>query len=1229
VGQPATCVIILLTPSSKGQLDHLCQLPSDSARRKALDALPPTLSLTYERILARVNREDEAVQELVERALRWVVCARWKLSPAALAEVVSIESDDTLLSLDAMPTEGDIMHWCSSLIRKDLESGCLEPSHYSVVEFLKSIPNDPAMSPFSRYRVDSSQEEFRLALDCLQYLSMDDFATGYIYGHEDYSNRGKKHPFFDYASFNWDYHVSNGLIEKSLLDLMCGLFRPQKSQQFLAWSQNRVFGEWVSHSDNPEKPMNGILEEIAESLGDVLTLHIAAALALTDVVAWLLEKGSDWNRRSRLLSTPIICASMGVAALHSLLEDNYSKLEEADEDSWRLQQRMATLEALILVGADPNVQGRDGGTPLQQIMNFTPNCSDVNFGAVRILCEAGAICTTDIVATAFASGFAENDIASLFSKARLLPEDRLDIMELIASCVDHESMRRLFGDVKDEYDSKSSPTNEAYGRLIREAARWNQIDVLRQYFDKNRSIDLPEEQMRRTALHNAALYGHLDAVRFLIENHASPKVLDVDGNTPLHLACDSNSGDVVAYLWEHTESINLSGESPLMLVAAYCSADVLSLALTRSNEEKVFGRASNGYSLLHFAAAAGNARNVKCLLEKGLDINDLADDLCTPIMTAMKNPGKYSAPSDAFSYESVLQILIDCGAEVNLQDVNGNSLLHFEFLSAEEWTSGVGQKCVTLLGKESQILLNCKNKAGQTPIMLMALFAESKPDEGFKEVLELLELFLNKGASPNLQDKQGQTCLHIFCKYATGPEGELAVKMLLDHNASYALINVDLNTALDEALQGERDNAGIVDLLLTRHLDLHEKDDRGQTMLHRVFGIKRLPSFERVAKSVIARGADLTLKDRQGKSVLVSAMMVGQDSAILRTLISSVSDNDLVYHSYGGSGLLNLSIRCSLPEDIINTVLEMANDVNSRDKNSTGNTALHWASSLQPSPKVMRRILSLCDNFSIKNYADIDPLFLSAASGNDWMLSELIAAKVDLETKGTCQLPNGDFIRNLTPLLATVYDKQRPSNQKCAELLIEAGVDLEAQASSGWRIVHYCSHKGDESMLQLLSKYPVNFASMCRVLMEPGCELGSTALHIAARRGHTECVRVLLDTGSFPDINIEMENGVTPLLLAASGGSANICSIFCDKGANPDIVDLRSGNSPLHEAASIGSEAITLLLIEHGADISLRNKAGLTAELEAMARGHSGVARILRDATVDSRRESNCKLYLI
>jgi len=70
----------------------LSSMPTDAAKRKAIDSLPPTLEGTYERILERVNESDQSVQALVQKTLRWVIHGNY-IEIEALCEAVSSESD--------------------------------------------------------------------------------------------------------------------------------------------------------------------------------------------------------------------------------------------------------------------------------------------------------------------------------------------------------------------------------------------------------------------------------------------------------------------------------------------------------------------------------------------------------------------------------------------------------------------------------------------------------------------------------------------------------------------------------------------------------------------------------------------------------------------------------------------------------------------------------------------------------------------------------------------------------------------------------------------------------------------------------------------------------------------------------------------------------------------------------------------------------------------------------
>jgi ankyrin repeat protein len=103
---------------------------------------------------------------------------------------------------------------------------------------------------------------------------------------------------------------------------------------------------------------------------------------------------------------------------------------------------------------------------------------------------------------------------------------------------------------------------------------------------------------------------------------------------------------------------------------------------------------------------------------------------------------------------------------------------------------------------------------------------------------------------------------------------------------------------------------------------------------------------------------------------------------------------------------------------------------------------------------------------------------------------------------------------------------------------------------------------------------------------------GESALMLAAIKGETELVKLLVDGGA--DVN---KTGWTPLHYAASSTSPNALEIARYLLDNAAYIDAESpnGTTPLMMAAMYGSSAVLNLLLDEGADASLRNQQGLTA----------------------------------
>lgn len=126
---------------------------------------------------------------------------------------------------------------------------------------------------------------------------------------------------------------------------------------------------------------------------------------------------------------------------------------------------------------------------------------------------------------------------------------------------------------------------------------------------------------------------------------------------------------------------------------------------------------------------------------------------------------------------------------------------------------------------------------------------------------------------------------------------------------------------------------------------------------------------------------------------------------------------------------------------------------------------------------------------------------------------------------------------------------------------------------------------------------------------------GVTALIYAARAGHLEAVRVLVDFGAEVD-GLGMNQRLTPLQQAAWNNNLECARYLIQKGADVNAdYDRRpgwSGMTPLMYALDeMSSPDVARLLVEYGADVNVRGESGTAIEVAA-SYGAEDVVEVLR-----------------
>ncbi|XP_012975050.1 inversin isoform X7 [Mesocricetus auratus] len=160
-------------------------------------------------------------------------------------------------------------------------------------------------------------------------------------------------------------------------------------------------------------------------------------------------------------------------------------------------------------------------------------------------------------------------------------------------------------------------------------------DVLRTMLSLKSDIDINmADKYGGTALHAAALSGHVSTVKLLLDNDAQVDATDVMKHTPLFRACEMGHKDVIQTLIKGGARVDLVDQ--------------------------------DGHSLLHWAALGGNADVCQILIENKINPNVQDYAGRTPLQCAAYG-----------GYITCMAVLMENNADPNIQDKEGRTALHW------------------------------------------------------------------------------------------------------------------------------------------------------------------------------------------------------------------------------------------------------------------------------------------------------------------------------------------------------------------------------------------------------------------------------------------------------------------------------------------------------------------------------------------------------------------------
>ena len=433
------------------------------------------------------------------------------------------------------------------------------------------------------------------------------------------------------------------------------------------------------------------------------------------------------------------------------------------------------------------------------------------------------------------------------------------------------------------------------------------------------------------------------------------------------------------------------------------------------------------------------------------------------------------------------------------------------------------------------------------------------------------------------------------------------------------------------------DLAGVTRLLSTPGIDVNAPQGDGATALHWAAHRNNLD----VLDQLVAAGARGDVANDYGVTPIMLASTNGSAGAITRLVKAGAKVNRPL--PTGETPLMTAARVGRL--DAVRALVDAGADVNAAER-LKGQTALMWAIA-ESHDDVAEYLLDRRANPTTKSSSGFSPLLFAARMGDLPMIKLLLAKGADINEEA------GD---GSTPLLITTIR----GHADVALYMLEHGA-LANPDKTGFTPLHWAVGKWESEQTHDYPEIGGEWGSLIGIkthkveliksLLAHGAKInqrlvkspprfgyamfaqikvtGGTPFWIAALSCDAEIMKLLVANGANPlDTSDE---GVTPLMVAAGVGRVAGDSLISEEeslaatklcielGGDVNAQADSTGYAALHGVAFYGLDNVAKLLVEHGADLELKNKKGETplkiAEgtvNQAMLVSHPITAEVLR-----------------
>lgn len=1177
-------------------LDHMCELPTDRARRVALEKLPPTLPATYERILMRVEGFDEEVKRLVQRTLLLMASGHdsslhdLRLNFREICEAVSLEDDSDTLHEGEVVDGQEILRWCGSLVRTSGDGKMIEFAHFTVQEYLQ---NDCLKHPtLSKYGVSEAKACHLLGPLCLRFLLLQNHQRPPEVNNAEIRlvlRRRSEVSFYEHAAMYWPYYVHHQHTESLVAEQLDDLFQVPKTSNFCSWSIE-IIRHCLEGSNVPifrKRDDFGWNTSIALKVirsvlrPDFTPLHMAAALGFPALCRRLLDSGASADVNSRF-GTPLHC-SLGNLTMFSDKIDRLDCFEPYDNELSRRQTSQLFLESCSNPNVRPSTLFWDSsvlGLALSSHLNT--HTLDMATDLIR----AGILVhelDLDNFEEFYKTGFDGNALAMLAKDSPISKAlaNFLDIFEqpgtespmrsqLYSMTLRFAERVNLKRRLAIELCFDGSMSDQDMRDYARRAIVQNDVRGLQRFLDNGRlglvqSPGIDCKKPTRSSVHIAVLSRSLDVLTLLLKLGCDPNTADEHGDTPATLCYENLRQNMLLVLLQHGGSTTIANEDGQTIwhkSAARGSIDILEV-LVENEERDAQLRVQSKQGMTPICTALHNGRTPSVLL--------LAR-YCNTTDHWKSTKSLFRAAARIGSSD-VVQRLLDVGLDTDGMDsVEGNPL---HYLNA-----GSSIECVQLL----QDLFPLDQRRGndqQTPLEAVLLRAVEDDVALHEDVFKALLPSATLADAIEMASLWSFLCTEIVPKSLIETESQTEPllpssktrKFIWLRDVFFVLIRHGALKAFEE--QNRRSGLHPFITQITQPTPVRQK-----TFLDSEEKIPRLAHWPLVAEIVaeIAKETEYwTATEIQPCLTHLLAESVIHDDEEITALLLKNGVN------------LHLRVHQISPVDLV------------------------CFPDIPVSQQHFERLLAHTNaqqlSQGIKSLGGRGPLHFTAAShftdGSVFKLKRL------LQNGANVNLPLADHFGS--PLAYHI----RQNSTTTAEMLI----DFEADP---WATGSYYYNAPNEAVMEhnlpILRKIlttirvrglPDLWGQPCSIDIGPRNRSVATGLHLAASFD-LACLRLYLDEGLVSDLEVGDEDLETPMHYAARSNIPSILEFLKERGGDIDAT-CRSGLTPLHQAVKGQHLSSVQTLLRLGAKQKL-DSSGWSPLMYAYAHGGLDIVKALESA---------------